>query len=102
MKNLISILLVLVMSGCAVNNSEKALEKRQDEEIKVVKDLNIEKVLEKNNEVKVTVKTIENKNCSIFLNKRVIELNKLVDKEFVKIIKLKKEEEIEDILVKCD
>lgn len=102
MKNLISILLVLVMSGCAVNNSEKALDKKQDEEIKVVKDLNIEKVLKKNNEVKVTVKTIESKNCSIFLNKRVIELNKLVDKEFVKIIKLKKEEEIEDILVKCD
>lgn len=102
MKNLVGILLVLIISGCAVNNSEQVLEKRQNEEVEVVKDLNIKKVLEKNNEVKITVKTIESKSCSIFLNKRVIELNKLVDKEFVKIIKLKKEEEIEDVLVKCD
>lgn len=102
MKNLIGVLLILFISGCAVNNSNEEIEKKQNEENKVVKNLNIEKILKKNNEVEIIIKTKESKNCSIFLNKRVIDLKKLVNKEFIKVIKLKEKEKIEDILINCN
>ncbi len=103
MKNLLNILLVLIISGCAVNNNQ-ILKQEPDKKIeeKVEKELNIEKILKSNNEVKIIIKSKNNKNCSIFLNKRVIELNKIVDKEFIKIIKLKENENIEDIVIKCN
>jgi len=103
MKNLLNILLVLIISGCAVNNNQ-ILKQEPDKKIeeKVEKELNIEKILKSNNEVKIIIKSKNNENCSIFLNKRVIELNKMVDKEFIKIIKLKENENIEDIVIKCN
>lgn len=97
MKNLLSILLILLLTGCAVSNVEE-----QEKKVNIEKELNIEKVLKKENEVEVLITTKNNKNCSIFLNKRVIELNKLVNKEFIKIIKLKENEKIEDILIDCN
>lgn len=100
MKNLLGILLILIISGCAVNTVQE--ESIKEKEVEVEKEFNIEKVLEENNEVQVKITTKKNKNCSILLNKRVIEINKLVDKEFIKIIKLKENEKLEDVIIECN
>lgn len=100
MKNLLGILLILIISGCAVNTVQE--ESVKEKQVEVEKEFNIEKILEENNEVQVKITTKKNKNCSILLNKRVIEINKLVDKEFIKIIKLKENEKLEDLIVECN
>ena len=100
MKNLLGILLILIISGCAVNTVQE--ESVKEKQVEVEKEFDIEKMLEKNNEVQVKITTKKNKNCSILLNKRVIEINKLVDKEFIKIIKLKENEKLEDVIVECN
>lgn len=102
MKNLLGILLILIISGCAVNTVQEESIKEKEVEVEVEKEFNIEKVLEENNEVQVKITTKKNKNCSILLNKRVIEINKLVDKEFIKIIKLKENEKLEDVIIECN
>tara|TARA_Y100000588_G_scaffold222812_1_gene236736 strand:- start:16334 stop:16636 length:303 start_codon:yes stop_codon:yes gene_type:complete len=100
MKNLLGILLILIISGCAVNTVQE--ESVKEKQVEVEKEFDIEKILEENNEVQVKITTKKSKSCSILLNKRVIELNKLVDKEFIKIIKLKEAEKLEDVIVECN
>jgi hypothetical protein len=89
-----TVLLSIILTGCAVNVKEF----KEDE-----KDIVIEKLFKKElNEIQLTIKTKEKKVCSIFLNKRVIDLNKIVNKEFKKNIILKKNELEEDIIVRCN
>lgn len=91
-----TLVLTALLSGCAANKAIKIEEKETQ-----LKDFLIKKEL-KDNIVNVSIYSKSEKTCSIFLNKRVIELEKEVKGDFVKKVKLKKNENKEDIVVKCN
>ena len=91
-----AILLTSILSGCATINVE-----RTDTNKKHYSDFLVEKTL-KNDIVTVSINSREEKKCSIFLNKRLIELDKVVIKNFTKKVKLKENESKDDIVVSCN